>query len=499
MDNKNTSGITRFCTRLTPVLFLTVASCSWIPSVGPSYQQPVTDLPQGWVTDSPSLSEQSRIVDLARWWSTLGDPKLDEIIKIAIEQNNDLKIAQSRVRQARAELKIQTAPLFPAIGGGGDFLRSDRSLNSGSTNNLDGRLSNQYSLGLDSSWEIDIFGGLRNSREAALAELDASDAQLVDSYTSLLAEVARTFVAIRANEKRLLINSKNLKSQTESLDLVRARFTAGLVSELDVAQAQTLTEQTTALIPLIEQSRRESINALAVLLGIYPEAVEQILGSSNLTPNTALATLPPQLPAGLPSDLLRQRPDIRKAERSLAAQNARIGVAIADYFPKFTLTGNFGYVSKSSGSLFESESRAWGLSPGVRLPIFEGGRIQGNVALQEELYTQAQHAYLGTVLKAVEETENYLSRYVKQRERQESLLKALKSSGTALSLSKELYEQGIIDFQRVLDAERSALLAEDEAVQGERAALEALILSYKALGGGWKLGITGEKFVSDLS
>lgn len=499
MDNKNKNGTLRFFTRVTPVLFLMVTGCSWIPSVGPSYERPATEMPQKWMTDSSSISEDSRIAELARWWSTLGDPKLDELIRIAVNGNHDLKIAQSRVRQARAELKIQTAPLFPTIGSGAEFLRSERSLNSGSPNQLDGRLNNQYSLGLDTSWEIDIFGGLRKSREAALAELEASDAQLADSYISLLAEVARAFVAVRANEKRILINRKNLKSQTDSLDLVRARFAAGLVSELDVAQAQTLAEQTTALIPLIEQRRRESINSLAVLLGLYPEAVEQILGSSNLTPSTALATLPPQLPAGLPSDLLRQRPDIRKAERSLAAQNARIGVAIADYFPKFTLTGNFGYVSKNSGSLFESESRAWGISPTARIPIFEGGKIQGNVALQEELYTQAQHAYLGTVLKAVEETENYLSQYAKQRERQESLLKALQSSGTALSLSKELYEQGIIDFQRVLDAERSALFAEDEAVQGERAALEALILSYKALGGGWKVGSTGENLISDLS
>jgi len=421
---------------------------------------------------------------------TLGDDKLNALITVGLANNYDLEIARSRVREARAQLGITTASLLPSLEATGEFSRSGRSANgvlpTGASGATFAGVSNLYSAGLDASWEIDIFGGLRNARAGAAAELEAADALLSDTHITLTAEIARGYIAVRAIEKRLAVNRKNQVAQEDSLSLVQSRFAAGLVSELDVAQSQTLVEQTRAQIPALEQLRREQVNALGVLLGKMPVEMEQLLGSNGTHSTEALAQLPPEVPVGLPSEVLRQRPDIRRAERLLAAQNARVGVAIADYFPKFSLTGNFGYLSRSSGSLFERVNQGWGFAPGVSLPLFEGGRISENVAVQRERFSQASSEYQKAVLAAIEESENALSGYVKQRERQKALLRAFEASQKSVTLSKDLYQQGIADFQRVLDAERVSFLAEDELVQSEKATFDALIRSYKSLGGGWQ-------------
>ncbi|NDC39193.1 MAG: efflux transporter outer membrane subunit, partial [Proteobacteria bacterium] len=312
-------------------------------------------MPERWGTEAGDLKVQQDAEALKEWWCKLGDEKLNQLIALGIESNKDLEIARARVREARAQLGIQTAPLMPSIGATGGLSRTVRSENAalptvtnGSSIPSAAGIHNLYSAGLDARWEIDIFGGLRNARESAVAELEAADAGLGDTYITLTAEVARAYVGVRAIEKRLSVNKKNLASQEDSLSLVQARFNAGLVSELDVSQSQTLVEQTRAQIPNLERLRREQINSLSVLLGKMPPETESILGTTATQTTDALAKLPPELPVGLPSDILRQRPDIRRAERLLAAQNARVGVAIADYFPKFSLTGNFGYLSRNS-------------------------------------------------------------------------------------------------------------------------------------------------------
>jgi NodT family efflux transporter outer membrane factor (OMF) lipoprotein len=304
---------------------------------------------------------------------------------------------------------------------------------------------------------------------------------------TLLSDVARTYYSIRAAEKRLLVNRRNLETQAESLELVRARFEAGLVSELDVAQSENLVETTRARIPQIEDTKLSLVAALGVLIGEFPESVQELLVvAPAVTLRDNVGDLPAIVPVGIPADLLRRRPDVRALERSVAAQSARVGVATSDLFPRISLTGQFGYTNFESGSLFDQEGRRWSFTPAVQLPLFRGGSIWANIEAQDQRLAQALALYEKGVLSAVSETEQALSSYRRQRERQVALLAAFRASERALELSRDLYTQGIADFQRVLDAERAALQSEENLVFAEEATMRALISIYKALGGGWE-------------
>ena len=477
--------------RIFTVLSLIVlTSCTSIFSVGPDYEEPVLALPDSWVstvnrnsngTDAPS--DQDRLAGLVEWWKGLDDPALSHLISVAREKNYDLESAKSRVLEARAALQIATAGFFPSFDGEGSWSRrAQSSTTSGIPPGID-LLSSNWSAGLTGSWEIDVFGGTRRTFEAARATVEASEADLAGVYIALLADVARSYITIRALEKRLEVSRKNLQAQQENLEIVEARFNAGLVSELDVAQARTLLGQTRALVPELESARRAQVSILGVLLAALPSETDALLAHNG---SGALLTLPAtSVPMALPSELLRRRPDVWRAERILAAQTAAVGVATADLFPRFSISGSFGQSSEQWGSLFDGDSRAWSFIPGVRLPIFHAGSILGNIDLQESRTAQALSTYQKTVLAALSETESALTDYQKQQERKAALIQAWQSSERALELSKDLYREGVADFQRVLDAERSALAVEDAVVRSEQDSLIALVTLYRVLGGGW--------------
>jgi NodT family efflux transporter outer membrane factor (OMF) lipoprotein len=466
---------------------LLLQGCAWIPSVGPDYAEQELSTPDSWLTKEVSLKSTAEDRIKPDWWGGLNDPALTALISRALASSPDLKVAKARVEEARALLRVATAGFFPQVNVGYEFQRSDPS--DASFQGLSRSLApfSQYSAGFDATWEIDLFGGLRREREGALAALEQAEATYADAMVTLLSDVARTYYSVRAAEKRLLVNRRNLETQAESLELVRARFEAGLVSELDVAQSTNLVETTRARLPQIEDTKFSFITALGVLIGEFPESVQELLVlAPAVTLRDNLGNLPTIVPVGIPADLLRRRPDVRALERAVAAQSARVGVATSDLFPRISLTGQFGYTNVESGSLFDKEGRRWSFTPAVQLPLFRGGSIWANIEAQDQRLAQALALYEKGVLSAVSETEQALSTYARQRERQIALLAAFRASERALELSRDLYTQGITDFQRVLDAEREALQSEENLVFAEEATMRALISIYKALGGGWE-------------
>lgn len=482
-----------------------LSSCSYIPSIGPDYVEPAANAPAhfdalGASHEAGTLAENpvpSDVESGVKWWGQFNDETLSEVMQLATSKNFDVRIAESRVREARAQAGIATSKLTPSIDATGGLNRTKQSPNSYTSNTFSNNIpginnfnqrgiNNIYNAGFDASWEIDIFGGLRREREAAIAALEASDASLADARISFYADTARQYFTNRSLQKRLEIARKNVTTQTESLDLVNARFNAGLVSELDVAQAQSSLEQTKAAIPALAQEYSASLSSLMVLTGSDLESLKGVLAKHTISaPGARVGTLPVSLPVGIPSELLRRRPDIRAAERTLASASANIGAAVADWFPRFSFTGSWGVQSRETGSLFDGNSKAWSIGPSVRWPVFAGGRIIYNIRVQNERQEQALAQYDKTVLSAFAETEQALTSYVQQRIRFEALSRALTASNRALELSQELYKQGVSDFQRVLDAQRTVFSSEDALAVSEQDLLIGVIAIYKTLGGNW--------------
>jgi NodT family efflux transporter outer membrane factor (OMF) lipoprotein len=347
---------------------------------------------------------------------------------------------------------------------------------------LPGVTTDVYQVGFDASWEVDVFGGTRRSVEAAADDASAAVEDNRDVLISLAAEVARNYVELRGYQRQAQIAQENLVLQNDTLDLTRSRYKNGFVTELDVARQAAEVATTAAEIPPLEYQAHQSMHSLAILLGEDPGALE-----AELTTAAPIPPLPPTVPVGLPSDLLRRRPDIRRAERQLAAATARIGVATADLYPKFTITGLLGLDSTKPEHLFDYNSRYYSVVPGVTWPIFEAGKIQNNVSAQNEVQRQAELGYQQTVLSALQEVEDSLAAYRTEQLRGRALGDAVTASREAVDLARQQYQQGVIDFLTVLDAERSLLAAENSLVQSDREACDDLVGLYKALGGGWEI------------
>jgi NodT family efflux transporter outer membrane factor (OMF) lipoprotein len=454
-------------------------------AVGPNYQQPKTAAPPQW--SAPMAGGETNLEPaIASWWKSFKDPQLDSLIERAAKANHDLRIAGARVREARALYRIAASQLWPTIDAGGSYARQNQSKHQPIIGGLPIPSNvpfenNVYQAGFDASWEIDVFGGTRRSVEAGKAEVAAAQFGQRSVLVTLLGEVARNYVETRGFQRRLEIAKKNLKTQEEALAITQDRFKNGLTSDLDVQQAATLLAATRSVIPMLETSIQASIHRLDVLLGQPPGTL-----MAELSQQAPIPTAPPEVPAGLPSDLLRRRPDIQQAERQLAASTARIGVATADLFPKFSLTGLAGFQSISAGDWFNADSRFWSVGPTVQWRIFDAGRIRANIRVQNARQEQALAAYEKTVLASLEEVENSLIAYAKEQIRRRSLEDAVKSSQDSLHLANQLYSNGLVSFINVLDAERSVYLAEDALVQSEKTVTQNLISLYKALGGGWE-------------
>jgi len=459
-------------TALSAVLILN--GCSLQPVVGQDYRLPGLSLPAFWST--PAAPDAAPAPELARWWQQLNDPLLDHLIDEALAGSVDLKLAQSRLQQARASREQAVSGLFPSLTAstGASRNKSATAISALPTRTL-------YDAGFDASWEIDLFGGTRRGVEAATAELAASEASLNNVLVSLLAEVAQNYVELRAFQHRLAIARDNLASQSETLQITEWRNQAGLAASSDVEQARTSREQTRASIPDLEIGRAAAENRLAVLLGKNPGALHGELAEVKEFP-----PVPASVGAGIPADVLRQRPDLIVAERTLAAETARLGQKQAQRFPSLNLGGSFGWQAYSFGALGGSDTLMRAISGTLAATLFDGGRLRSAINIQSAVQEQALLSYQGSVLGALEEIENALTAYAASRERLEARQAAAEAARNAASLARNLYQSGLADFQKVLETERTRLSAEDSLATAQASRLTSLITLYKALGGGWQ-------------
>jgi NodT family efflux transporter outer membrane factor (OMF) lipoprotein len=417
------------------------------------------------------------------WWKTFGDPELDSLIERASRSNLTVRAAEARLLEARAARGVVSGGLWPTLDTSASYNR-ERISKTGFPP-LPGGVPNEFNLyqtGFDASWELDVFGGTRRAVEAANAEIAAAEYGRRDGLVSLLGEVARNFVEARGFQRRLAVARENIIAQSNVVSLTQNRFQTGLSSDLDVQQAAALLASTESGIPTLETALAQSVHHLSVLLGQSPGALVDELSPTNKIPPP-----PPVVPVGLPADLLRRRPDIQRAERELAAASARIGVAVSDLFPKFSLTGTAGLQSVSAGDWFTAGSRFWTAGPTVQWRIFDAGRIRANIRMQNAREQQALAAYEQTVLNAMEDAENALTAYAKEQIRHQSLTRAATANRQALEIANQLYQNGLADFLRVLDSQRSLYQAEDALIQSEAAVSLNLVSLYKALGGGWEI------------
>jgi outer membrane protein, multidrug efflux system len=467
---------------------VTVVGCM----VGPDYKPPAMKLPGQWNGSDQQMKDaanQGTKADLATWWQAFDDPLLDAVIAQALSSNLDEKIALARIREERAYVVISRAGLFPSVGTYGSYTRQRYSANSpfGFFPQVLPRDEDIYEAGFDASWELDVFGGIRRGVEASKAELAASVENARDVRVTLLAEAARDYVAVRALERRIQIANANLRDQSDSLRLAQARFEQGFAPELDVFQARSLLETTQAQVPALESELAQTVHQVSVLLGREPNALQAQL--SDMAPIPGIAdpdAIAVQIPAGLPSDLLRRRPDIRAAEREVAAATARIGVATADLYPKFTITGTAGFESISPGDFFFGTSRMWQVGPSMTWPIFEGGQIRAYIEVRNAQEQQALLSYRKTVLIALAEVEDALVAYAKERTRHQALAASTEDFRRSQLLALDRYEQGYANYLDVLEAQRSLYTAQDSLAQSDQQLIDDLIAIYKALGGGWE-------------
>ncbi|MGD8469784.1 MAG: efflux transporter outer membrane subunit [Desulfobacterales bacterium] len=460
---------------LAAVIVLVLAACA---AVGPDYVPVEPKAPSKWQTDlEDGLNEAPLNPEtMAQWWTTINDPQLTSLEQRAVKGNLDLQQARARIREARALRGISQAQLFPTVDTTVSITRnrSSESTGTGSTETL-------YAAGFDAGWELDIFGGLRRAVEAAQADLEASQQQLHDVLVSLLAEVALNYLEVRTFQARLAVTEKNIKAQQETYELNHSRYQAGIISELPVKQALYNLERSRSQIPILQTGLAAAKNRLAVLLGESPGVLDDELEEMKPIP------VPPvSVAVGLPAETLRHRPDIRRAERNLAAQTARIGVATADLYPKFRLFGSIGLESLSDDDFLEWSNRTWGIGPGASWNIFDAGAIRQNIEVQTARQEQALIQYESTVLRALEEVEDVLVAYAKVRRRREYLAKATEAARQADLLARDQFSAGLVDFSNVLITQLALLSLEDDLARSEGAATSTLVRLYKALGGGWK-------------
>lgn len=454
-------------------------------AVGPNYQQPAVNTPASW-SEPLAGGETYGPTALAGWWKNFHDPELDSLIKRAVQSNLDLRIAQARVREARAQYGMVAASLWPSADVAGSYARAQASHNQPVLGSIplppDVPFENNvYQAGFDASWEIDVFGGNRRATESARAEVAASEFGQRATLITLLGDVARNYIDVRGYQRRLAIARENIKAQAAALAIANDRFTNGLSSDLDVQQAATLLATTRAEVPALETALKASIHRLGVLLGQPPGTLLAELSQTGPVP-----AAPPVVPVGLPSELLLRRPDVQRAERRLSAATANIGVARADLFPKFYLTGLGGFQGISASDWFTPGSQFWSVGPTVQWRIFDGGRIRANVRVQDARQEQALATYEQTTLKAFEDVENGLVAYANEQIRRRTLEDAVASSRKSLALANKLYTNGLTDFINVLEAERSFYQAEDALVQSDRTVATDVVALYKSLGGGWQ-------------
>ncbi len=460
-------------------------------AVGPDFKKPEAKIQENWSEKGDSrVATQTTVA--SQWWKAFNDPTLDQLIKLAYQQNLPLQITGLRILEARARLGISIGQQFPQQQE--VFAGASREQISGRAPNSSFRDKNyrNYQVGFDAVWEMDFWGKFRRDVQAAHASLIASEADYDDSLVSLTAEVARTYTVIRTFDVLIGLTSKNVQLQAEGLMIAESRFTHGVVTELDVAQSRTLLENTRASIPQLQSGLRQAQNALCVLLGQPPGAIQTFLNGQKEIP-----TAPPEVAISLPAELLRRRPDIRSAELSAAAQCARIGIAKADLFPRFSLFGDIGFQSSSQGgrqsnfahfdNIFDARSIFYSFGPQVQFPFFNYSRIENNVRVQDARFQQLLVNYQNTVLRAEQESEDALIGFLKAQEATVFTQNSAQAAQRSVEIALVQYREGAVDYQRVLDTQRVLLQEEIRLTETRSSVATNLIALYKALGGGWEL------------
>ena len=450
----------------TGVLLLATACAS----VGPDYSRPEVPTPSVWSgqLEGGLTAAELDPASLSRWWEGLGDPLLSRFVETAIEANLDLRTADARLRQARAERALARGARFPTLGGRGSAVRSGEITSGGSSSEL-------YSGGFDASWEIDVFGGQRRAIEAADADEQAAVESRRDVLVSVLAEVALNYVELRTFQRRLAIAEQNLKIQEDALGIVQAQVAGGAASGLDLEQATSNVAATRAQIPSLSQNLSRAKNRISVLLGEAPGS-----RSEEFRDARELPVPPVEVALGVPADVLRRRPDVRRAERQLAAETARVGVTTAELYPKFVLNGTIGIESLSGAGL-----GLYDVGPEVTWRIFDGGRTRSKIEVQDAIQEQALIAYESALLEALEDVENAITDFAEEQVRLRSLRESEEAAARAAALASTRYEAGASPFLDVLDAQRSLLSAADSRAASEGEVVSNVIRLYKALGGGW--------------
>ena len=459
--------------------------------VGPDYVKPTAQEPKQWLeSENPKI--ESKEVDFKDWWIVFSDPVLNDLIQAAYQQNLPLQIAGLRIYEARAQLGIAFGFQYP---------QTQQGLGSASINQLSKNAPNSaaaekyysnFDIGLDAAWELDVWGKFRRAVQTGVANLEASIADYDDILVSLTSEVANTFIRLRTSEERLAVARQNVVIQKRSLDIANVRFKAGAVTELDVSQAKALLRSTESTIPSFETDVRQAKNALAILLGKLPGEIDAMLGGPGRIPE-----VPSEVAVGIPTELLRRRPDIRFAERQLAAQSAQIGFAKADLFPHFSLFGTLGFqASDQTGlqsnnskfnDLFKKSSFTYTTGGGFNWDLFNYGRITNQIRVQDARFQELAVNYEDTVLRAAQEVEDAMVGFLQSQNAVFFLADAVKASKRSVDLSLIQYREGLVDYQRVLDTQRDLTTQQDNLVFTAGSVGLNLVAMYRALGGGWEI------------
>lgn len=453
------------------VIFSACAPLASVPDL--SLRVSGVEAPEKWRLYAGVTTE---IPDLAHWWARFNDAKLDALIGRGLENAPDVRLAAARLRQARASRELAASGDYPTLGASARASRNPGGDDGGKT---------LYNAGFDASWEVDIFGRARHEVAAADADLAASAANLEAAQVTLAAEIARDYVQYRSVQTRLAIAAKNAQSQEETLEITRWRAAAGLVTELDVEQARGQLAQTRAALPALENERVASLHRLDALLGLTPGSL-----APELDPQEALPQASLQIAIDIPADTLARRPDVRAARETLRAESERLYARGAERFPNLTLSGSFGWQTLSSAALGGSDSIARSLAATLAATLFDGGRLQSRIDLQDAAREQALVGYEQSLLSALTEVENALSALASGQRRASSYAEAAEAAQNAATLSGQLYQAGLTDFQQVLESQRALFFAEDNLIAAKSDTLTALIALYKALGGGWEKSAT---------
>ena len=485
-------------------------------TVGPDFKSPDWASPATWFAAPAKPVASTPVAEPIdpNWWSLFHDDELTTLEDHVATENLDVQVATIRLAESRAELGITAADAFPNFEGNASYERQKPS-NNGTFSGLgsaatgseaNGALGQTtggakgssigaidiYQYGFDSTWELDLWGKVRRSVEAANANVTASAEARRDTLLSSLAEVARDYLQLRGTQARLQIAHDNLKSAQQSQELTRQRAEGGVTTDLDVANASAQVATFASQIPPLEQQERQLINALSLLLGQPPQAL-----AAELTTARPVPPVPPLIPVGLPSELARRRPDIRQADAQLHAATATIGVADANFYPSFTLTGSVGLQALQPWTLFNLNSRQYAFGPSINIPIFEGGRLKATLALRKEQEKEAAVVYQRTVLNAWHEIDNSLTAYQSEQRRRDQLKQAVAQNERAVSLAQSRYQEGVADFLQVLDAQRSLFLTQQALADSTTAIDTDLVAIYKALGGGWETDFPDPQAVAE--